>query len=519
MIGAVIYVRVSTKEQTENLSLPTQLKACEEYCARQGLTVIERFVERGESAKTADRTELQQLLTFCRKQKGRVSFVIVYNLTRFAREKYDHFALRACLSGLGISLRSATEPIDDTSTGKLVEGVLASVAQFDNDVRSERTRAGLRAALERGRWTFVAPLGYLNSPTRGGGASLIPDPERAALVVQAFEDFATAGRTKLEVLAQLTAAGFRNRRGQPLSVQTMSNMLRNPVYVGQIQVRGGVVARGDFAPLVTEATFYRVQAILEGRIVVAGPRPRRRPDFPLRGFVHCAACARGLTASWSKGRAGGYYAYYHCQPRCRAVNVSKAALEGQFVDLLAEFQPTPGFLRLIKEHVLVAWRARQTEARATAAAAERRVTTAQDRLDRLDEAFLFAKTIDQDTYARQRDRLRQELALARVDRHAVSLEELDVEGILAFAEEVLPSAANLWAHASLEQRQRLQHVFFGEGIAFDGKRFNRTGLTVPFFSRLAAVDGAESRVVAQGWASWNQIAPWLRSVDELRRAA
>ena len=46
----------------------------------------------------------------------------MYNLTRFAREKYDHFALRAHLKSLGISLRSATEPIDDTSTGKLMEG-------------------------------------------------------------------------------------------------------------------------------------------------------------------------------------------------------------------------------------------------------------------------------------------------------------------------------------------------------------------------------------------------------------
>lgn len=75
-------------------------------------------------------------------RKGKVHFVIVYNLTRFAREKYDHFALRAHLKSLGISLRSATEPIDDTSTGKLMEGVLAAFAPFDNDVRSDRTRAG-----------------------------------------------------------------------------------------------------------------------------------------------------------------------------------------------------------------------------------------------------------------------------------------------------------------------------------------------------------------------------------------
>jgi site-specific DNA recombinase len=155
MIGAVIYVRVSTKEQTENLSLPTQLRACEEYCRREGYEVLDRFKEEGESAKTTDRTELQKLLKYCRAHKGRVHFVVVYNLTRFAREKHDHFALRAHLKSLGISLRSATEPIDDTSTGKLMEGVLASFAQFDNDVRSDRTRAGMRAALELGRWTFL----------------------------------------------------------------------------------------------------------------------------------------------------------------------------------------------------------------------------------------------------------------------------------------------------------------------------------------------------------------------------
>jgi site-specific DNA recombinase len=119
---------------------------------------------------------LQKLLQFCRKNKGTVQFVVVFNLTRFAREKYDHFALRAHLKSLGISLRSATEPIDDTSTGKLMEGVLAAFAQFDNDVRSDRTRAGMRAALELRRWTFLAPLGYINAP-RSTGKSLSHDPE------------------------------------------------------------------------------------------------------------------------------------------------------------------------------------------------------------------------------------------------------------------------------------------------------------------------------------------------------
>ncbi len=210
MVGAVIYVRVSTKEQTENLSLPTQLRACEEYCRRQGYEVVERFHEEGESAKTTDRSQLQKLLTFCRLNKGRVHFVVVFNLTRFARDKYDHFALRSLLQSLGISLRSATEPIDDTSTGKLMEGVLAAFAQFDNDCRSDRTRAGMKAALELGRWTFLAPIGYLNAP-RAMGKSLMADPERAPLVRRAFEEYATGRFTKEQLLKQARTWGLTNR--------------------------------------------------------------------------------------------------------------------------------------------------------------------------------------------------------------------------------------------------------------------------------------------------------------------
>jgi site-specific DNA recombinase len=256
MVGAVIYVRVSTKEQTENLSLPTQLRACEEYRRRHGYEILERFHEEGESAKTTDRPQLQALLKYCRTRKGKVHFVVVYNLTRFAREKYDRFALRAHLQSLGISLRSATEPIDDTSTGKLMEGVLAAFAQFDNDVRSDRTRAGMRAALELGRWTFPAPLGYLNAP-KWSKTSLVLDPERGPLVRRAFEDLATGKYTKQEVIARATEAGLRSRKGLRLSPQSFGQMMRSPIYVGRVESADyGVSTQGDFEALVEEAAFY-----------------------------------------------------------------------------------------------------------------------------------------------------------------------------------------------------------------------------------------------------------------------
>jgi site-specific DNA recombinase len=497
MVGAVIYVRVSDPRQAENLSLATQLRTCEEYCRRQGFEVLERFKEQGESAKTADRTELQKLLKHCRTHKGKIQFVVVFNLTRFAREKYDHFALRAHLKSLGISLRSATEPIDDTATGKLMEGVLAAFAQFDNDCRSDRTRAGMRAALELGRWTFLAPIGYLNAP-RWSGKSLVEDPERAPFVRRAFEDFATGRFTKKEVLAEITRLGLRTRRGLKVSPQAFDVMLENRLYIGILDVPDYGVhgRRGDFEPLISEELFYQVQGVLNGRIRIVAPRERNRPDFPLRGLVRCDACGRGLTASWSKGR-NDRFAYYHCRPQCRAINISKTKLEGLFVEELERLQPTPGYMRLIKESVLRVWHERKAAIKNDTADQERRVKAIHQKLDWLDEAFILAKTIDLDTYERQRDRLREELTLAQIDRHTSELEELDVEGILAFAERVLPRASDLWAQASLDQRQRLQQLFFPDGIAFDGNRFVGTGATAPAFSYLREIRTENEGLVDQ----------------------
>lgn len=80
---------------------------------------------------------------------------------------------------------------------------------------------------------------------------------------------------------------------------------------------------GDFEPIVTEDLFQRAQAVLSGRLPSTAPRLQAHPAFPLRNFVRCASCNRGLTGSWSKGLSE-YYAYYHRRPGCRGVNVTRS---------------------------------------------------------------------------------------------------------------------------------------------------------------------------------------------------
>jgi hypothetical protein len=237
-----------------------------------------------------------------------------------------------------------------------------------------------------------------------------------------------------------------------------------------------------------------VQGILDGRYEVTAPKLRNDPDFPLRGYARCETCGKPLTGSWSKGRSD-YYAYYHCRGRCRAVNISKAKLEELFVEELARLQPTAGFMRLVKDRVMHAWRELKTDAAQRIAEIERRQKAIREKLDRLDLAFLFERTIDIDTYDRHRDKLREELTLVQMDRHSSELEEMDVEGILAFAERVLPSASNFWVQSSLAEKQRLQQVFFPDGVRFDGKRLVGTGATLPVFNYLNPISDEKKEMV------------------------
>ena len=213
--AAAIYTRVSTLEQVDNLSLTTQREACKDYCARHGLAVAKTFTDAGKSAKTTNRPQFLAMLEYCRKHgtsaKGPISSVVVYNITRFSRDVHDHQVVKARLSQYGVALRSVTEPIDETAVGRLNGNLMSAIAQFDNDVKSERTVVGMKAALKLGHWTHKAPIGYENGDKKKKDPSLVLDTERAPLMRRAFE--LAAEHPLVDVLAEVTRLGLTTRKG------------------------------------------------------------------------------------------------------------------------------------------------------------------------------------------------------------------------------------------------------------------------------------------------------------------
>ena len=161
----IIYCRVSSHEQVQGTSLESQKQACLEYAKRESIDVAETeiFIERGESATAANRTELIKVLEYCRQKQGQVQAFIVWKLDRFARNQVDHHALRARLGTYGVRLYSATEPITEDAIGDMTAGMLAAYAQFENDIRKQRCEGGMRRKIEQGIWPWQPPIGYIHA--------------------------------------------------------------------------------------------------------------------------------------------------------------------------------------------------------------------------------------------------------------------------------------------------------------------------------------------------------------------
>lgn len=318
----VIYLRVSAKEQAERddteegYSLPAQRDACLQFIREQGWSCIDEYVDRGESAskRSADRPQFGQMLRRIQQQSD-VDAVIVHKLDRFSRDAALHLMVRATLRKQGVSLISVTEKIEETASGRLVEGIQALVNEYHSANLATEVKKGMRKKAELGGAPFRAPLGYRNRREwiEGRRVSYVElDPDRADLVRKAFQLYAT-GEYSLDALAEeLRVRGLitRGRRGtppRPIPVGGLGHILGNKFYTGMVEWNG-TESPGRHEPLVDPQTFEKVQAILEARSV--RDVRNRRHSHPLKGLLYCGVCKRRLSLQVAKGQL-----YFYCLGR------------------------------------------------------------------------------------------------------------------------------------------------------------------------------------------------------------
>jgi site-specific DNA recombinase len=492
---AIIYTRVSSDRQVDNMSLGEQERICREFCLRKELKVIRVFVEEGESAKTALRTELQGMLDFCSQHRNEIGHLIVYKIDRFSRKVEDHAMLRAVLKKLGIILWSASEPINASTTGMLLENVLASFAQFDNDVRAERSRGGMVARAMEGAWVSRPPIGYINVKDERRRPTLAYHPETMDNVRAFFVEFLTGRYTQTEAIQLATDKGVLTEKGTPPTKNGVIRMLRNFVYTGNIKnsLTDGKPVEGLHPGIITESEYDRVQAILDGRKHTLAPLTRNKPEWPLRRYLKCKLCSRPLTASASTGRSGKRYAAYHCA-RCTTKNkgatvrVPTDDAHDNYETLLAAKQPAPWILSAFKEIVIRRWNQEFREVQNKRRKLDDEIKKTEDLKNELFDRWMVKRITDDQIFAEQNQRLVVKKAELELTRSNLKTAELNKERIVDQAVAFMAAVPIIWKTASLEDKQRFQSAVYRSGIFVNpDQTFGTTELS-PVFQEAAEIE-------------------------------
>jgi site-specific DNA recombinase len=308
---AFAYLRVSSEGQAQTgfshdgLSIDAQREGARDKAAQLGAEIVDEFSDPGKSAYTGlhRRTDFLEMLEELKRRNRnpatRVDYVIVWALSRWARNTVDHF---------------------QTSN-------VATTNQYQSMLTSENVKRGLRQKASQGGVIGTAPLGYVNAvETQPDGRRVTvvkADEHRRSFIAVAFELYATGEYSLSQLAGELERLGLRARptkrwpESVPLGTSVVQRLLRNRFYCGDIVYKRGTpqeeVFAGRHEPLIDRATFDKVQLLLDDKRL-SGERPQTEKHY-LRGSVFCDECGRRLAYARSTSKSGRRYAYFFCMSR------------------------------------------------------------------------------------------------------------------------------------------------------------------------------------------------------------
>ncbi len=463
-MNAVIYTRVSTEEQAKHgYSLAKQELECKNFAVRNGYGILKIFKEEGVSAKSTNRPKLQELIKYCIENKKIVDYIIVWRFDRFTRNLEDQTALFSKLSKYGIRVLSVTENNEENATGNLMRNIIGSFAQYENDVKSERVKAGMQQAFLEGNWLWKAPIGY-----KMVNKKLYQDDKTAPIIRKVFEDFATGMYRQTDLLQYLKENNIK------LSANSLCELLRKPLYYGYLVNKkySDIPVKANFEPIIDEKTFYTVQAILNGNKSQAVPHLRQNPIFPLKQFITCPYCNQPLTGDTPHGRNGQKYYYYRCYNKdCIAhFNIAKDALENKFVEHLSKIKPEKSLLKLFKAIMKDTYNKTTKEAQKTYETLNKQLEEVNEKKSKLLD-LLISDIVSKDDYNMKTAQYEAKEADLKSKIAVCDMPQNNFEDCINYACNILDHLDIFWLNSKIEIKERLQKIIFPNGLRYEGGVF------------------------------------------------
>ena len=394
MENGYIYTRVSTLIQVDGFSLDAQEEEIRAFAKMHGINIVGKYSDEGKSGKNAEhRPAFNQMMEDIRSKKDSIKYILVFKLSRFARNTSDTAKYLQELASYGIGLLGVKDGIDtSTATGKMIANIMGAVAEVELENIHEQTLAGRQQKARSGLWNGAqAPFGYTLE-----NKFLVVCPEEAEIVKEIFHLYVEEGQTIRYITKKLNDEGVKreqrgNTRFSVFTERTVRSILKNPVYAGKIaygrrhtvKVEGTnnetkvvkqddeskiILVEGVHEAIIAPEMFAKAEARLGENVRHRKTRSDSTTVYPLTGLIRCPDCGKnifGYTAPprpRKNGKEGFYprYISYRCISgrdrngiSCSLANkyYSGTKLEKEVRDVVASMVSIPEFIELVSKKV------------------------------------------------------------------------------------------------------------------------------------------------------------------------
>ena len=488
--NCVIYTRVSTKEQADNnLSLDTQKKACELYANKSNLQIMGFYGGTFESAKTDERKQFNNMLSFVKKSKEKISHIIVYSVDRFSRSGANAIYIAEQLKKVGVVVCSVTQPTDaSTASGSLQQNIQFIFSEYENQQRKEKCMAGVKEMLLRGEWCTAPPIGY--DIVKSDGTRSIVVNSKGKLLRKAFHWKAKEKVTNEEIIRRLATQWVK------MTNQRMSAFFRNPFYCGLLvhTALEGQIIEGNHEKMVSQELFLDVNGILSENKQGYRTNPEN-DEIPLKRFLKCEDCGKFLRA-YKASKNQEYY--YKCNTVGCKCNKRADTLHKVFADLLSGYALTldDGMKYLIKEQMTAHYNKLNEQKEDTSKEVEKQLSEVTKKLERLEERYVLEE-ITKDMFDKFQLKFTEEKKeiskeLSKFGKRVSNL-DLYIDTAFDFSSKL----ATAWDCADYSDKQMIQYLVFPDGILYNRKndqcRTLKTNSAFSYFASLQRVSGEKER--------------------------
>lgn len=497
---AVIWTRVSSREQEEGYSLDAQKDRSTTYCRAKGLEILAVF-EIVESSTRGTREQFYEMINFVKRQKSCIALVCD-KVDRLQRSFREVPVLEELRKSRKIELHFVTEgqmlnAKSNSSQIMSYQCFVMMAESYTNNI-SDNVCRSLEEMRKKGKWAHHAPVGYKNVRDANGNSDIVLDEDNHFIITRLFKEF-SIGTYNLEQITRKAADfGLKMKTSKKLHKQTIRGILSNRFYIGEMY-SGGQYYPHCYPRLTDSYTFERCQEILEGK----ANHKEQKHEYVFKGLVRCKNCGGVVSTDinvHSAKKKGGekiVYKYLFC-PQCGGYRTREENGVEKVREALKTLKNMPKSVveklvacldeEIYKDHKM------EIEAKK---ALDRQIAGFTEKESRLIDLFTGG-SITQDLYTKKLTEYRQDKK--KLEERLTDYSHLTKQGLitLKYLAGLLLMSDQIWNFLNNDKKQQVLKLLCSE-ILLDGKNVD-ISIRKPILA-LAKIGSCQ---VWLGWLDSNQ---------------